>query len=464
MRLEFHGAIQTVTGSAYVLQIGAERFLFDCGMYQGASWLEKRNFLPFYFDPRQIKDVIVTHAHIDHIGLLPKLVREGFAGKIHATSATVDLARILLLDAAHIAEADTERRNRKFGRAGRPQEQPLYTAADAEKALEHLVAHRYHEEVPIGDGLRVVFRDAGHILGSAFIQATATENGNTRRILFSGDIGNRDQAIIKDPEAPEPADVLLIESTYGDRLHKPRPDTMKELHDILAQAYRDGGNVVIPAFAVGRTQEILYRLRELADEGRLPAFRVFVDSPLAISATRIVQDNPDCYDDETIYEISASGRDPLAVPNLRFTRQTIESQEINNVKEPCLIISASGMCNAGRILHHLKHNLWRRENHIVFVGYQGEGTLGRLLVDGAPRVKIMGEEVAVAAHIHTIGGFSAHADRDGLLEWMQPLAAGKPRTFIVHGEEKSAAAFAGEVNRRYGIRPVLPLWHEKVLL
>lgn len=464
MHLEFHGAIRTVTGSCYLLQVGQERMLIDCGLYQGSPRLEARNREPFSFDPRSLTAVIITHAHIDHIGLLPKLVREGYDGPIHATEATGDLARILLPDAAHINQYDTEQRNRKAARAGRPPETPLYLQADAEKALAQIVAHKYDEETAIGRGLQVRFRDAGHILGSAFLEARAVEDRVVRRLTFSGDIGNLDQAIIKDPTPPEPTEVLLIESTYGDREHRPRSDTLQELAEILQTAYQDGGNVVIPAFAVGRTQEILYRLRELSVEGRLPPFEVYVDSPLAISATRIVEENPQCYDEETVYELTGLGRDPLDVPNLHFTRSAQESQQINFVRKPCLIISASGMCSAGRILHHLKHNLWKREAHVIFTGFQGEGTLGRLLVDGAPLVRIMGEEIKAAAHLHTIGGLSAHADRRGLLDWMAPLTPKRPRTFVVHGEEKAALAFAQSIAETYGFAAQAPRLHERVEL
>jgi len=462
LHLEFHGAVRTVTGSMFLLRVGDKQILFDCGMYQGPHWLEERNEKPFYFDPNMLDAVVVTHAHIDHIGLLPKLVKEGYAGPIYATRATADLARIMLLDSAHITERDTEHQNRRNKRAGKPLETPLYTTDDARETHKYFAPHRYEDEFEICEGVTAVFRDAGHILGSAFVQVTVKENGETKRITFSGDIGSTDRAIIKDPTPPDPCDVLLIESTYGDRLHKPTPDTIKELAEILHAAWRDGGNVIIPAFALGRTQEILYRLRDLSDEGRLPDFEVFVDSPLAISVTQIVRDNPQCYDGETIHDLTALGHDPLSVPNLHFTRQTHESIQINEVKKPSIIISASGMCTAGRILHHLKHNLWRRNAHIVFVGYQAQGTMGRMILDGRPRVKIFGEEVIVAAHVHSIGGLSAHGDRDGLLNWMEPALADKPRVFVVHGEEDSSMAFARTVHNKFDVKSEVPTWHEIV--
>jgi metallo-beta-lactamase family protein len=460
MRLEFLGAARTVTGSSYLLHIGERTVLVDCGMYQGSATLERRNHGLFVFDPRRLDAVVATHAHIDHIGLLPKLVHEGYAGPIHATRATCQLAPLMLLDSAHIAAGDAERHNRKAARAGEPPIQPLYSIDDAEAAAKLFVAHEYEQEAPLVPGLRAVFRDAGHILGSAFVETVVEENGRAFRLTFSGDVGNEGQAIICNPSPPRPTDALLIESTYGDRLHKSHADTIGELAQILKDAYHDGGNVVIPSFAVGRTQEILYRLRELSDAGGLPPFRVFVDSPLAISVTQVVRENSECFDEETLHELNVVHHDPLAVPKLSFTRSVQESQAINNIREPSIIISANGMCSAGRILHHLKHNLWRRESRIVFVGFQGAGTLGRLIVDGAPRVKIMGETIAVAAHVATIGGLSAHADRDGLLNWLAPVAAGKPRTFVVHGEETAATAFAGSVAQRFGIAATVPMLHD----
>ncbi|HPM76496.1 MAG TPA: MBL fold metallo-hydrolase [bacterium] len=460
MNLEFHGAVRTVTGSAHLLRIGDRNFLIDCGMFQGPRYLEERNQLPFYFDPNLLDGVLLTHAHIDHSGLIPKLYKDGYRGPVHATRATVDLAQIMLLDSAHIAERDAIDHNRRARRKGHSLIKPIFTIEEAGQSLEQLVSHKYEDMIELAPGITAVFRDAGHILGSAFIEMTVRSEEGEKRITFSGDVGNKDQALIRDPFKPNPTDVLLIESTYGDRLHKPRTDTLAELADVLLVAWQDRGNVIIPSFAVGRTQEILYRLRELSEEGRLPGFNVYVDSPLAINATEIVRNNPQCYDDETIFGITGLGNDPLLVPNLRFTRDARESMAINEADKPSIIISASGMCTAGRILHHLKHNLWRRECHIVFVGFQAEGSLGRMLVDGAPRVKIFGQEVVAAAHIHTIGGLSAHADRDGLLEWMAPALHKHTKVFVVHGEEEAAASFAAGVKKEFGNPAVVPTWHE----
>lgn len=463
MHIEFHGAVGTTTGSCFLVQVGETRFLVDCGMYQGPKAITARNEKPFPFLPRSIDFVLLTHAHIDHSGLLPRLVREGFNGPIYGTPATVDLLKLLLQDAAHIQEKDAEWRNRKSRRAGHIIEEPLYTVEDAEKACQQSRTINYHEPYQCAPGVQVVFRDAGHILGSAFLEIDLSEGDKTRRVVFSGDVGDTDQAIIRDPETATEADVLILESTYGDRRHRDKADTLRELGEILDRSHREGGNVVIPAFAVGRTQEILYQLHRLWQEGRLPPFQVFVDSPMAISATDIYRDHPECFDHETV-QMLLNDEGPFTLPNLHFTRDVQESIRINFVPEPSIIISASGMCHAGRILHHLKHNLWRRDSHVVFVGFQAEGTLGRALVDGTPRVKIMGEQIAVLAKIHTIGGLSAHADRDGLMEWAGHFKQSKPIVYVVHGEEQASFALAQSLRSAYRFDTRLPAWHERFAL
>lgn len=463
MHLEFHGAARTVTGSCFLLKVKDKQILIECGMFQGGKKMEKRNTKPFKFSPKAINYVLLTHGHIDHSGLLPKLVNRGFKGPIITTRATGDLLSILLRDAAHIQETETEWINRKARRAGKRLAKPLYTIEDADAALELVKTIKYEKEVELCDGVKFTFRDAGHILGSAFIEMTVTEKRSTRKIVFSGDVGNTDQAIIRNPDFPESADILLVESTYGNRNHKKRTDTLNELHQILLQAYDEGGNVVIPAFAVGRTQEILYQLRQLHQEGRFPAFNVFIDSPMAISATDIYREHTECFDAETI-QILMSGEGPFSLPNVHYTRQTDQSKAINFTEGPNLIISASGMCDAGRILHHLKHNLWKPNSHIVFVGYQAEGSLGRRIIEGIPKVKIYGEEIAVVARVHTIGGFSAHADQTMLTHWVEHMAAAKPKVYVVHGEEKAGTIFAEKLKSDLGLDATLPMRHEVVHL
>lgn len=461
MHLEFHGAVRTVTGSCFLLQVNDKRILIDCGLFQGGRSIQERNEVPFPFSPKTIDYVLVTHAHIDHSGRLPKLVKDGYSGPIISTRATVDLLHLMLLDAAHIQEMESIWSNRKAKRAGRPLGEPLYTTDDAKQALTLLSKVKYEQEVDLCDGVRLKFRDAGHILGSAFIELWATEKGVTRKFVFSGDVGNMEQAIIRDPKFAESADVLLVESTYGNRNHKARPDTLKELAEIIIKSYKQGGNIVIPAFAVGRTQEVLYQLRQLNQEGRLPDYRVYIDSPMAISATDIYRKHSECFDDETI-QILLSGEGPFHLPDVQYTRKTEQSRAINFSEGPNIIISASGMCDAGRILHHLKHNLWKRNANIIFVGYQAEGSMGWLLINGRPRVKIFREEIVVAAKIHTIGGLSAHGDQKTLLEWVGKMADSKPLTYIVHGDEEPGAVLARKLNEEYGIEARLPVWHERV--
>jgi len=463
MHIEFHGAVRTVTGSCFLLQVNDKRVLIDCGMFQGGKKIRRLNEKPFRFNPKSIDAVLSTHGHIDHSGLLPKLVKDGFAGPIYATRATADLLLILLKDSAHIQQMDAEWASRKARRAGLPIVEPMYTLEDAEKTLDLLKPIRYRKEVKVFEGITAVFHDAGHILGSSFIEVTVEEGGRTKKIVFSGDVGNLEQAIIKDPAVGTGADYLLIESTYGDRNHKKKADTMRELAEILVQAYKDGGNVVIPAFAVGRTQEILYQLYRLSQEGRLPDFDIYVDSPMAISATKTYREHEECFDTETI-QILMSGKGPFSLPKLTYSRSTEQSRAINFNNNPKIIISASGMCDAGRILHHLKHNLWKRNAHIVFVGYQAHGSLGRRIIEGVPKVKIFREEVAVVAKIHTIGGLSAHADQKGLLDWAAHLTDPKPKVFVVHGEEEASSVFAQKLKSQLGLEAILPTWHEKIRL
>jgi metallo-beta-lactamase family protein len=448
MRIQFLGGAQTVTGAAYLVDNGRSRVLTDCGMFQGSRSLEERNRQIHLYRPRGIDAVVLTHAHIDHSGLLPALVKAGYRGPIFSTAATRDLCEILLLDSAHIQEMEAEWQTRKFLRGGRKRAvEPLYTQQDAREALELFVSIPYGERREVADGVHVRFQEAGHILGSASVEMWGTQGDQTIKIVFSGDLGRKEQPIIPNPQPIEEAELLLLESTYGDRLHKSQEDTLQEFLSIIREAIRDGQKVIVPAFAVGRSQEILYILHRLHRKGLLPEIPVYVDSPLAIAATEIFRRHPECFDGET-RAILRQGDEPLGLPGLILSRTTEESRAINEAEGPSIVIAASGMCNAGRIRHHLKHNLWRPKVHVVFIGYQAEGTTGRQIVDGAKKVRLFGEEVAVRARIHTLGGFSAHADRDEILDWVGHFRTPGLRIFLIHGEEKVALALSRHLRER----------------
>ncbi|MCJ7783347.1 MAG: MBL fold metallo-hydrolase [Desulfobacterales bacterium] len=463
MRVEFLGGVRTVTGSATLLEKDSLKWLVDCGMFQGGKELEKRNWK---IQPYQAKDllfILLTHAHIDHSGLIPKLVKEGFRGKVICTKATRDLCEVMLQDSGRIQETEAEWQNRKGKRAGKGEAVPLYTAKDAEKSLRTFQPVSYGEIVQLAEGVKVRFQDAGHILGSAIIEIWVQEGGEEKKIVFSGDLGNFDQPIVRDPSIVEEGDVLWLESTYGDRLHKSREETVQELLKIVQEAISHRAKVVIPAFAVERTQDIIYTLGQSIRSGTLPPIPVYIDSPLAISATEIFKKNPDCFDRET-QKILWEGENPLEIPGILYTRTTEESKAINEDPRPGIIVSASGMCDSGRIRHHLKHHLWREESHIVIIGYQAEGTLGRRIVDGAKTVRLFGEEIAVKAHIHTLGGFSSHADQKGLLNWVSHLRNPRLEVFINHGEEKISMGLSQLVSERFRFKTSVPQWREKRVL
>jgi len=434
MFLQVCGAAREVTGSNYVVEVGQTRFLVDCGMHQGGDKEEALNFAPFPFDPGEIAFVLLTHAHIDHSGRLPRLVRAGYSGPIYATSPTCDLAEIMLLDSAYIQETEAEWRTRKARRAGRQGLEPLYDQEDARKTIRLLKPLEYSKPVRLAPGVTVVFRDAGHILGSAFLELQLEEQGEQVRVLFSGDVGQPDQPIIRDPDIAKQTDYLLLESTYGDRLHVRDGRPQDELADILKQAKREGGNVIIPAFAVGRTQELLYFLREILEQQHLD-MPIYVDSPLATRATEVYRKHREAFDEEAWKLVDEPGG-IFDFSQLHYTQSADESRALNG-KRGIVIISASGMADAGRVRHHLKHNLWRPEAHVVIVGFQAQGTLGRRLLDGDKRVRIFGEEIAVKAHIDEISGLSAHADQAQLLAWASHFEP--PRlTILIHGELESA--------------------------
>ena len=442
MKLSFYGADQCVTGSCHCLEVNGKNILIDCGLQQGR---DERDNQELDFAAGYIDAVVVTHAHIDHTGRIPMLVKQGFQGRIVATRLTADLMDIMLQDSAHIQEGDAQWKNQKGERAGLPPVEPLYTLNDAEAVLQQVDTCEYGEMVDLCEGVRVRFNDAGHLLGSAEIELWCTENGVTKKLVFSGDIGNLDQPIIKDPTYLKDADYVFMESTYGDRSHGPRPDYVAELAKILQRTFDRGGNVVIPSFAVGRTQELLYFIREIKEKNLVTGhgcFPVYIDSPLAIEATRIFKDtDSSCFDEET-NALLAKGIDPIQFPGLKVSVTSDESRAINTDPVPKVIISASGMCEAGRIRHHLKHNLWRKECTILFVGYQAVNTLGRSLLEGADNVKLFGESIEVQAEICQLTGLSGHADREGLLKWVNSFEPKPKRVFIIHGEDEVENIFA----------------------
>jgi len=462
MKVTCVGGTGTVTGSNYLIEAEGVRILVDCGMFQGLRQLEERNYLDFPYDPQTVSHLLLTHAHIDHSGLIPKLVRHGFSGTILSTPATAELCKIMLADSAHIQEVEAEWRNRKKKRAGRGRFiEVLYNQGDSETAMQYFRPMNYEQDVILSPNVRARFNNAGHILGSAIIELWIKENSHETKLVFSGDLGSTNQPIIPDPAYIKKADVVFIESTYGNRLHKSKENTYQELKEIIVAADRDGGNVVIPAFAVERTQEVIYILNELYRKKQVPHMDIYVDSPLAVSATEIFIRHPECFDEATLNKLR-SGDNPLDFPGMHFTHSVEESMRLNEVKKGAIIIAASGMGHAGRIKHHLRHNLWRPDAHIVFVGYQAKGTTGRLIVDGANHVKIFGEEVTVGAKIHTVGGFSAHADRDGLLKWLGYFDPKPAATVIVHGDPSSSLAFSDYVMERLGLHPIIPQMGEVI--
>lgn len=459
LKIQFLGAAKVVTGSNYLITTNKYKILIDCGLFQGSEELEKLNYNDFEFDPKEIDFLLLSHAHIDHAGRIPKLVKEGFKGKIYSTKATYDLSQIMLVDSGHIHESDIQWENKKRARSGKPPLEPLYTAEDAVTSLRHFKPVLYNQKFNINGHISIRFKDAGHILGSAIIELWVEEEKDTVKIVFSGDLGTPNKPIIRDPQIVKSADYLIIESTYGNRLHEDIDDRVKKLTRIIDKTVARGGTILIPSFAVGRTQELIYELNqyyEYADDiesfMRVP---IYIDSPMAISATEIFAKNVDSFDDKT-KKLILSGDNPLEFDNLFFVRDVKESMRLNTSDFPKVVISASGMCTAGRIRHHLKHNLWKAKNSVVFVGYQANGTLGRKLKDGATKVKLLGEEVAVKAEIHSIDGFSAHADQQDLINWISSFKKKPKKIFIVHGEEESSIPFAKLINEELSIQTIIP--------
>ncbi|WP_068830623.1 MBL fold metallo-hydrolase RNA specificity domain-containing protein [Pseudomonas sp. BMS12] len=464
--LSFLGAIQQVTGSCYLIESrDGARVLLECGMRQGRREEEEGNRAPFAFDPRTLDAVIISHAHLDHSGLLPKLVAEGYRGPIFASEASCALLELMLLDAAHLQEKDAEWENKWRARQAKPAISPLYTSRDTEQALKQRRPIAYGQRCEVAKGVWLTLHDAGHILGSAIVEIEVEDHHLHRHLVFSGDLGNSCSPLMHDPATLQRADVVLMESTYGDRDHRCNDDTLEELADILQQAYRDGGNVLIPSFAVGRTQDLIYHLGRFHQQGRLPQQAVFLDSPMAIRANAIYSR----FHDQIAEHIDARpgkrhvGRVEDWLPVLRCTETPEQSMAINRIKSGAIIIAGSGMCTGGRIVHHFKHNLWRSECHLVFPGFQAKGTLGRAIVDGAETVKLLHQRIAVKAKVHTLGGFSAHAGQSQLLEWVSHFEH-HPELYLVHGEIEKMQALQSALHERLNWIANIPEPGEQIAL
>ena len=457
MKLSFHGAARGVTGSCHLVECAGRRILVDCGLYQGGRELDEENSGEFGFDPASVDFLLLTHAHLDHCGRIPLLAKRGFRGEIVTTSASRELARLVMMDSAHLQEEEARyraRRHLRHGHAFSPE--PLYTVADMLNSTEHFGRTAvYDTPLDLAEGIRVTFMDAGHILGSACLLLELRERGRIRRALFSGDLGNAERPFLRSPAPPPRADVVVMESTYGDRRHRRLGPSVEEFYAAIDDTMARGGNVVVPTFALERAQELLFYLREGVQQHRLPgSLQVFLDSPMAISATAIYERHPECYDTD-VARLFDGGQDPFAVQGLHFTRETAESMALNRVSGGAVILAGSGMCTGGRVRHHLRHNLGRSQSSVVFVGFAASGTLARRIIDGASEVNIFGESIAVRAAIHTINGFSAHADQAELLAWHGQIG-GVERTFLVHGEEDVMRQLAG----RLGGNVLMPALHE----
>mgnify|MGYP001772989635 FL=1 len=450
MKVIPYGGAKRVTGSCFYVEVRDVRLLIDCGMFQGED--EEKNYQPFPFDPKKIDYLVLTHAHIDHCGRIPLLVKEGFKGKIICTEPTAKLSRLMLLDASKVMYENYKTLLKKLARTGRVPREPLYEEYDVLEAMEFFkIRLPYNKDYRLSKGVVLRLRDAGHILGSAFVELDIYEDNKPKRVIFSGDLGNKNKPIVQDPESPSQADYVFIESTYGDRNHKSFEESKQELLEAIRYTIGRGGNLIIPSYALERAQEILYVLREFYEEGKLPRCQIFLDSPLAISITRLFTSHPEFYDRDT-YKVFLE-KNPFELPNLIYTKDVEESKAINSISSGAIIIAGSGMLNGGRVLHHLKYNLWREECSIVFVGYQPKGTLGRKIIEGAQTVRIFSEEINVRAKVFTINGFSSHADQRGLLEWLSYTQRPK-KVFLIHGEEEKMKVFGEAIKNELG----LP-WH-----
>lgn len=459
MEIKFLGAAKVVTGSNVLITTDKYKILLDCGMFQGSEQLERLNFEKFQYNPEDIDFLILSHAHIDHSGRIPKLVKEGFKGRIITTNATFDLCKIMLIDSANIQQSDVEWENRKRRRAGKEPIEPLYTVDDADLSLRYFEPYLYEQKITLNDDIVVRFKDAGHILGSAIVELWIRENKDFTKIVFSGDLGMPGRPIINEPEYIEEADYLIVESTYGNRIHDDIKESAKKLVDIINSTVLRGGTVIIPSFAVGRTQEIIYELNKYYEYDKsieeFMKIPVYVDSPMAVMATEAFKKNSSCFNEET-KKLILNGDNPFEFPNLFYVKSQDESMKLNQYSFPKVIISSSGMCTAGRVRHHLKHNLWQKKNSVVFVGYQAEGTLGRIILDGKKKVKILGEEIKVESEIYDLEGFSGHADQKVLMNWVKNFKRKPKKIFVVHGEEESSEMLASMIENELNVETIIP--------
>ena len=457
MKISFHGAARSVTGSRHLIQAGGTRLLFDCGLFQGRRQESDARNRDLGFDPKSVDAVLLSHAHIDHSGALPVLAQRGFRGKVHVTRATGDLTAVMLEDSAHIQESDCEYVNRKERRRGQQCRRPYYGTDDVRAITQRFVGARYDDALTVRPRVKATFHDAGHILGSAAIQLTVTARGSTTTVLFTGDLGRKQMPILRDPESPPPCDALIIESTYGDRLHEETGEAVKEkARELVAHAMAHRSKVIVPAFAVGRTQDLVMRIKELVKEGRIEPLPIYIDSPLASKATEVFRNHPECFDEETYRTFTSEG-DPFAARYIRYVSSVQESVRLNTMKGPCVIIAASGMCEGGRVLHHLKHAIQDETNTIAIVGFQAEHTLGRKLVEGWDTVPIFGVPTPRRARVVRFNGLSAHADRNDLLAYVRAITPSPGKVFVVHGEEKQSLSLAEAIRAEHpGMDVIVP--------
>ena len=463
IKLRFLGAAENVTGSRHVLEFNHSKVMIDCGLYQERDY-QYRNWEDFGVEPSDVDAILLTHAHLDHCGLIPKLVKEGFKGKIYATEATVEIAKIVLLDAGKLQEEDAEykrKRHKREGRQGPRPVEPLYTMQEAEACFDQFHPVKFKEVIPIGDGIEAAFHTAGHILGAAVIKVDVCRNGQCRTILFTGDFGRTDKPILRDPATFTKADYLLVESTYGDRIHSSVEDTKEQLCKAVNDAHQAGGNIIVPSFSVGRSQEVLYYMNELLMEDRVPHIMTFLDSPMAVKVTEVFKSHPELYDKE-MARLVVQNESPFSFRGLKLVQSTAESKAINHIRGTVMIIAGSGMCTGGRVKHHLVNNITRPESTILFVGYQAKGTLGRLILEKTPEVRILGRTYPLKANVVQVHGFSAHADREEILAWLKHIKTPPRKVFIVHGEKESAHAFKDYLVENTGWDVVVPQYQDVV--